>query len=373
MRLPFPRPVLSLAAVLAVFHVSSLGAFAQSTWFVDQANPNAPGTGTALDPYTSVQFAISQATTVSGDFVEVEPGVYFENIDFLGKNLFIRSADGPALTILDGGGNGSVVTAASGEIPFTQIEGFTLRGGTGTFDAASGESRGGAVYCVNSSLAVRDCILTNNVTQLPGGTTIRGAGGGAYAFNAANFRLFDCVIENNMASRGGGAWIEQSDALVFFSAIRDNTAVAYDLNHGGHGGGVGVVDSTLNFDLCQVERNEAKAGQFVPARGGGLLVWSSAGSVLNSLFADNVAGTASSTQFFGQGGGVEVMFLAQPTAVEVAGCELRGNSALNGGGMFGGGPLFINSIHSNLAQSGAGVYSFGAVISDCTITNNFAE
>lgn len=350
----------------------ALSASAQTTWVVDVNGPNAPGSGTPADPYTSIQHAIQQPTTVGGDTVSVRPGVYFENVDFLGKGLRVLSTDGPDVTLIDAGGVGSVVNLSSGEPTTTQLEGFTLQNGRGTLEPISGDARGGGVHCVNSNLALRDCIVKGNATIPAGGGTVQGDGGGIYVSGASFFFVFDCEVEDNRANRGGGVWCQDTNASVFFSALRDNTAEALDLNHAGIGGGLGAQDTVLNFDSVAVERNEAQAGQFVPARGGGLLVWGGSGSVLNALFADNVAGTASSTQFTGQGGGLEVMFLNAPEDLEIAGCELTGNLALSGGGFFGTAKLFVNEIHGNTGQSGAGIYSMGIDMRQTDVVGNVA-
>ena len=66
--------------------------------------------------YPTIQSAINVA--VSGvDDVNVASGTYFENIDFLGRNIDVHSADvnNPAATIIDGNSAGSVVTFQNGE------------------------------------------------------------------------------------------------------------------------------------------------------------------------------------------------------------------------------------------------------------------
>ena len=45
----------------------------------------------------------------------VEPGVYVENIDFKGQAIQVVALEGPANTVIVGGGAGPVVTFHSGE------------------------------------------------------------------------------------------------------------------------------------------------------------------------------------------------------------------------------------------------------------------
>jgi hypothetical protein len=62
----------------------------------------------------TIQAGIDGATT--GDSVLVAPGTYFEDIDFLGKDIVLKSLLGPEVTILDGTGqDSSVVIFQSGE------------------------------------------------------------------------------------------------------------------------------------------------------------------------------------------------------------------------------------------------------------------
>ena len=80
-------------------------------------------------PYTSIQAAITAAN--AGDTVLVHDGTYVENINFSGKAITVRSANGAAGTIIDGNASGSVVTFNSGEGSGSILDGFTIRNGSG--------------------------------------------------------------------------------------------------------------------------------------------------------------------------------------------------------------------------------------------------
>ncbi len=105
------------------------------TWFVDaQAAP--PGLGTREEPYASIQYALSQPSTVDGDTVLVLPGTYHELVDFLGKDVVLASSNGPEVTTIDASLqlmlDLSTVTARNNEGPLCTLEGFTIRGGRGS-------------------------------------------------------------------------------------------------------------------------------------------------------------------------------------------------------------------------------------------------
>lgn len=51
----------------------------------------------------TIQEAIDIASGDEGDMVLVAPGTYFENIDFKGREIVVKSEEGPETTIIDGG------------------------------------------------------------------------------------------------------------------------------------------------------------------------------------------------------------------------------------------------------------------------------
>ena len=78
--------------------------------------------------HPTIQAAIDSAQ--DGDVIVVSPGTYFENIDFLGKAIQVKSQVGARATIIDGRSRDSVVTFASGEGVASILNGFLIRNGT---------------------------------------------------------------------------------------------------------------------------------------------------------------------------------------------------------------------------------------------------
>ncbi|MBA2319688.1 MAG: hypothetical protein H0V89_00925 [Deltaproteobacteria bacterium] len=133
----------------------------------------APGTAdTSLDPlpvlpatpdvlvdctgaadFLTIQAAID--ASVSGTKIGVQPCTYFERIDFRGKSLDVYAMDGPAATILDGAGEGPIVTLTHGESDGTRLAGFTLTHGR-TVDGAS------AVRVEYARVTLQDLVVTDN-------------------------------------------------------------------------------------------------------------------------------------------------------------------------------------------------------------------
>lgn len=95
--------------------------------------------------FNTIQDAINAAQ--SGDEIVVSPGFYRENIDFLTKNIRLRSLNflDPncvAQTVLDGGGVDSCIKILSGQDASTAVAGLWLQNGHGQF--------GGGIYVGNS-------------------------------------------------------------------------------------------------------------------------------------------------------------------------------------------------------------------------------
>jgi hypothetical protein len=124
--------------------------------------------------FTSIQKGINSST--SGDTVKVMRGIYYENLNFRGKNIYLTSIDGPKITIINGRkpqnpDSGSVVCFISGESSDAVLHGFTIKGGTGTIKSGVGKI-GGGIWCLNSSPTIEENIIRDNVSSDGGGLEI---------------------------------------------------------------------------------------------------------------------------------------------------------------------------------------------------------
>lgn len=318
--------------------------------------------------YTSIQSAINDAA--EKDVIVVQPGIYYENINFLGKKITVQSTDpdDPAVvaaTIIDGSApadpaRASVVTFCSGEDNESILTGFTIRGGTGSWLAVAWKYQG---------LRWNRC------------------GGGVVCYNLAAPLIEKNVFIQNSAGQGGAVYVygnpvNPSDpinpAVHIRPVIRSNTIInnralishgfvppdnLYPANDHGDGGAIVAfqgVDAEITNNI--IENNQADY------YGGGIHCrqWS------NGLIEGNTIRYNASSL----GGGVHITYFSAPT--------LRSNtithncaSNLGGGGVYvyyQSAPLIErNLIKQNSSTNGAGIavfYQSSPVIRNNLIVQN---
>ncbi|MCK4653820.1 MAG: DUF1565 domain-containing protein, partial [Candidatus Cloacimonetes bacterium] len=190
--------------------------------------------------------------SVNADTVLVQPGTYFENINYNGKlitvaSLFLTTQDTTYIsqTIIDGDSLGSVVTFESGEDSTAVLTGFTITNGY-----AYGGYFGGGIFCDNSSPNLYYVTITNNSAEYGGGISCR------YSSSPSLENV--TITENSAAGEGGGiyCWYYSSPSLENVT-ITENSAA-------GEGGGISCEDnSNLSFDsvnFCNIFLNYAGCG-----------------------------------------------------------------------------------------------------------------
>lgn len=211
--------------------------------------------------YPTIQAAIAAAGP--GDTVRVAPGTYAENIDFLGKAIAVVGEGGAAVTTIDGGQAGSVVTFASSEPPAAVLDGFTLTNGRGAGAASAAQrAAAGGIQCIGASPTIRRCLIVGNLggagAPASAATTGGGAGGaGGLLAVDSSLTLADCEFAANVGGRGGddlvAGFVEVGGrggaggaAFVFVSPTTNVTVqrCRFRANRGGNGGDATTVGSS---------------------------------------------------------------------------------------------------------------------------------
>ncbi|MFA7485428.1 MAG: right-handed parallel beta-helix repeat-containing protein, partial [Phycisphaerae bacterium] len=301
--------------------------------------------------YTNIQAAINDA--VNWDIIVVDPGTYYENINFLGKAITLTSLDPNdpctvASTIIDGSlpadpNKGSVVTFSSGEGADSILSGFTITGGTGSwlqifwqFKGHLWNRCGGGIVCYNSSSPT---IVKNKIKN-----NLAGQGGGIYFYDHSHPIIEENIISNN-------------HAIINHGFIDPNPADPNIYDHGDGGAIVGFQYCNAIITANIIEDNNADY------YGGGIHLrqWS------NGLLEDNNFISNSALL----GGGIHVTYTSSPI---IRGNFISANSATS----LGGGGIYLyylsdpiierNLITENISTNGAGIAVYYS--SKPTIRNN---
>jgi hypothetical protein len=215
----------------------------------------------------TIQAGINAAS--NGDTVLVAPVTYYENINFNGKAITVKSSNGAKVTIIDGQQLNSVVTFNNAETNASVLNGFTIQNGTAG-EGGGITVQGSSPLIVNNRISnnggcdglgigvgfgspvIRGNIISNNVRTGcsgglgGGGISVRGAsstqiignvisnnnagdgvgGGGISLFAAGTPTIMNNIISKNTVQTGGGAisMVNQSDAAIVQNLIYNNTA-----------------------------------------------------------------------------------------------------------------------------------------------------
>ncbi|MBK7756904.1 MAG: right-handed parallel beta-helix repeat-containing protein [Deltaproteobacteria bacterium] len=260
--------------------------------------------------YGVIQEAIDAAP--DGFTVAVCPGHYTENLRLESRSLRLLALEGPEVTILDGGGAGTVILAMG--CPDLTIEGFTVEGGVGV--------NGGGVSAGSSVINLVNLVLQRNMAS--------GQGGGAYLSRCTG-ELRDSVITENSAVEGGGVAVSGGTFDVLDSEITANTASPGELTWNGALGGGGGLWVSGRGEL----RGLTIADNTSEGCGGGLYTVNSGGLITESVFEGNTA--------YGDGGGAYLNY----TTSEVSESRFEDNVA---GDDAGGLRLYVSqgNIHDNV-------------------------
>ena len=267
--------VWTLGMIFTIVIIVSLSTLASATdLYVNGTNGNDlwDGLSETWDgthgPKKKIQAGIDVAA--SGDTITISDGIYkgWRNIDldFLGKDIILRSQNGPKHTIIDCKGTQSYLHRGfnfhSGETVNSLLDGFTIINGYAV--------DGGALSCSNSSPTIMNCIMENNFATNKGGAVF------TYKSNSV---FENCVIRKNTADKGQGGGIaaygpSNGGPTIRSCKILDNKAI--------EGGGYAGLETTSKFMSCIISGNIAK-------NGGGIIFSYDNAEILSCTIARNIS------------------------------------------------------------------------------------
>lgn len=214
------------------------------------AVPASAATLNVPSEYPRIQAAIQAAN--DGDVVLVAPGVYYETINFGGRDIVVTGTDpnDPKVvgyTIINAEEDGTVVTFENGETPAAVLIGFTITGGFGTYsqeftNEVGVRTFGGAgIYCYYASPTITKNVIANNdgpfdVSGPTDADVMIAFGGGISCYEGSP------VITHNII-RGNSAWVG-GGVLCWFGAPTISNNIIFD-NSSYQGGGVLMFGGSL--------------------------------------------------------------------------------------------------------------------------------
>ena len=247
-------------------------------------------------PKATIQACLDVAD--HGDVVTVADGAYTGpgncDLDYQGKLLVLESENGPQACIIDcqadevSSHRGFIFQNA--ETTEALLDGFTI---------TNGYAWGGAIYCIESSPTIRNCVMYANSAA---------GKGGALACDNAEPSIIDCTFSENVASDGGAVYAYRSGPAFAHCVFTQNeTSGAYPNGRGAAlcleesvdvtleacavygnvavslGGALFAADSTVLITNCVITGNLAQS------HGGGLYLTSSGADLIHCTFHGNFA------------------------------------------------------------------------------------
>ena len=227
------------------------------------------------EEFSTIQAGIDEATNF--DTVLVQPGIYYENIDYCEKEItvmsnyaFSQNVTDIDNTIIDGNQNGSVVTIFTSMDTVSVLDGFSIRNGTGTYETSHYKYRGGGAV-VSGNIEFKNLKFYDNNAD---------NGSAIYAYYFVN--IDNCKFYNNQATGNGTIDIVPHYPTYFGTSWITNSDF-YD-NEADFGGGIFCYNyDEFNLVNCNLYNN------FAHFNGGGININSGDLNLENTNIYNNVA------------------------------------------------------------------------------------
>ena len=278
------------------------------------------------DDFATIQAAIDAESDAG--LICVDEGTYNENIDFSGKSLVVESFFGPAGTIIQGTGSGSVVTIANSEDDRTALRGFTVTGGNAR--------RGAGVFVLQADPHLDNLVIEENDFD---DDTRSGCGGVAASLINTNARVTSVEARNNSIRCGSvtGAVIQLQSGTPELYNVRitgnvttaewdvfeNNDATLQSGALGVDGANATVTNLIVANNIAASVRNNAEIQGCAVFASAGTLTLTNASIHKNSCFNDDVV--AGSAQLRG------IAFVDAGTTVNLLNVDLSDNETLSEG------------------------------------------
>lgn len=256
----------------------------------------------------TIQAAINAAN--SGDTVLVASGTYVENINFGGKAVTVTSSGGPAVTTIDGGALGSVVTFSTGETAASVLSGFTIRNGL------QNGLPGGGIYISNASPTIAGNIITRNHAAVGCGIYVNG---GSPLIQNNTITINDQTGAGSGGEGGGGILVSGTSSAPAAPQIVGNTITNNSVANGGDGGGLSV-----GFFSSPLIQGNLIQGNTAYNFGGGVALQ----SYNSPVFVQNIVVTNTSLEG-GSGAGLYVFPSSSSLQTFVTNNTIAANSAFD--------------------------------------------
>ena len=231
-----------------------------------------------------------------GDTIIVNTGVYYENINFNGKNItlaskYLTTRDTSYIdqTILDGNDQDCVVRFSGGEDSTAILSGFTIRNGH--------SSTGGGIHCNDASPGLYDLRIVENSST---------SGGGILLFNSSSHLRNVTIAKNNSTYYGGGIFCNKSLPVLENVTIEGNVS---DYQGGGlfcFNNSAPILTNTImwndhpqevyfseNYDpnTIEIQYSDVAGGEFgIVINNNGLVYWQVGNIDADPLFVDAANG-----------------------------------------------------------------------------------
>jgi|GEM_PF-1256140 len=300
------------------------------------------------DNYSTIQAAINAST--NGDTVIVRPGIYVENVSFIGKAITVMSELGAAVTTIDGNQANPVVIFNNGEGKDSKIVGFTVTNGKAPQD-------GGGIYCYFSSPSIMENTICGNTASSGngGGIYCRGSGHSPSVANNTMCITNNTISGNTANDEGGGVYCQECAPDISYNEVTGNMATSF-------GGGI-----CSRTGASATITNNIIAGNMTLLEGGGIFCGGSSPdlTIAYNIIWKNTANT--------RGGGI----YCEGSPLTIMNNTITENKANESGGAIGcidnASPVIVNGIlWNNTAPIGKEIW-VGDILDPSTLTIKYSD